>query len=607
MTPEELFYSKAINLIEGKTDKILSFIKEKYSDHVNKSKVDLRTAFIDYSKNSFQKYSLIKTILYKNQPRFLYSFFECNNLLLDDNTIDCNNVNSVLEYSHYNLIVGSGGMGKSTLMKHFFLSALSNNDLIPLFIELRGYKSSDVLLDYCYKNINNLGFNLDQKYFEYALESGMFLILLDGYDEITDDDKKDFLKKIEAFTDKYSNNYFIVSSRPCEEFIGWSRFYKFETEDFSKEKAISLISKIDYDKSIKEKFLEKLEAELYDRHQSFASNPLLLNIMLLTYENYAEIPEKLHIFYSQAFDTLFSIHDATKPEGFKRNLLSGLPSDLFKRVFSIFCFSSYVKGRIEFTHDEIIQELKTAGKNISNFNADDYLEDIKSGVCLIFLDGIKYRFIHRSFQEYFSALYLKNLDDNLQETACKNIIKKRRYTFAYDSVFSMLLDMAPTRFEKNVILPYLNIIEQEIGTGDRIRSFYFYLVDSVILTDNIDYFDPKILKEKNLISFYNWMFSDNNISIYISFNQDINIHFLLFVSHKYENKRKTSMKNLKKLFSKNMNIEINKEAIYKDGALFRKILSETSLGLFIKTISGLSESLNKRQQEAEEEMEAIFE
>ena len=146
--------------------------------------------------------------------------------------------------------------------------------------------------------------------------------------------------------------------------------------------------------------------------------------MLLTYENYAEIPEKLHIFYSQAFDTLFSIHDATKPEGFKRNLLSGLPSDVFKIVFSTFCFSSYVKGKIEFTHDEIIEELTKAGKKVPNFNAEKYLEDIKSGVCLIFIDGLNYRFIHRSFQEYFTALYLKNLDDNLQEKACCNFIKR---------------------------------------------------------------------------------------------------------------------------------------------------------------------------------------
>ena len=108
----------------------------------------------------------------------------------------------------------------------------------------------------------------------------MFLILFDGYDEITDENKKGFLKKLEAFTDRFSDNYYIVSSRPCEEFVGWSRFFKYETEAFSKEKALRLINKIDYDKSVKQKFLAELNEKLYDNHKSFASNPLLLNIML---------------------------------------------------------------------------------------------------------------------------------------------------------------------------------------------------------------------------------------------------------------------------------------------------------------------------------------
>ena len=77
MTAEELFYSKAEKLIDSKTDKILNFITDKFKDFINKSKIELKTAFIEYTKKSFQKYSVIKTILYKNQPRFLYDFFEC--------------------------------------------------------------------------------------------------------------------------------------------------------------------------------------------------------------------------------------------------------------------------------------------------------------------------------------------------------------------------------------------------------------------------------------------------------------------------------------------------------------------------------------------------
>ena len=313
-------------LVESNSKRIISSFTEKIKDFAEKSKIDLRTAFVDYLNNSYHKYSLIKTILYKNQPKHLYDFFECNDVILDDESIDCSNVNNILEISHFSLIVGHGGMGKSTLMKHFFLDALIKNQLIPIFIELRNFSENDNLLDYCYCEISNLGFSAEKKYFEYALKSGCFLLILDGFDEIQDSCKKIFRQSLFSFVDQYPDNYYLVSSRPCEQFIGWSRFTKFDTIPFSKEKAVNLISKIDYDTKTKDRFLTKLKDELYDRHQSFASNPLLLNIMLLTFDNYSEIPDKLHIFYYQAFDTMYSIHDATKPDGFKRDLKSSLPS-----------------------------------------------------------------------------------------------------------------------------------------------------------------------------------------------------------------------------------------------------------------------------------------
>jgi hypothetical protein len=64
--------------------------------------------------------------------------------------------------------------------------------------------------------------------------------------------------------------------------------------------------------------------------------------MLLTFDSYAQIPDKLYIFYSNAFETMFFKHDATK-SGFKRQLKSDLSFDDFKNVFSIFCFHTYMK------------------------------------------------------------------------------------------------------------------------------------------------------------------------------------------------------------------------------------------------------------------------
>lgn len=599
MIAEAEALSKISTLVEKNSNKIFDFIKNTIKDINEKTKIELKFAFEEYLSKSYRKHSMIKTILYKNQPKFLYDFFECNDVNLDRKVIDCSDVNNILAVSHFNLIVGNGGMGKSTLMKHFFLNSFKECEFIPLFIELRNFSEDDNLLDYCYKAITDLGFKSEKQYFEYALEIGTFLLVLDGYDEIPEECSNVFRKELFSFVDKYSENYYIVSSRPCEHFIGWSRFTKMDTIPFSKEKALNLISKLNYDSSIKEKFLIKLKDELYDRHTSFASNPLLLNIMLLTFDNYADIPEKLHIFYYQAFDTLYSIHDATKPDGFKRDLKSNLPSDEFKKVFSAFCFRSYIKNKVEFTKEEILELLDESGKIIEDFAKEDYLEDLKSAVCLICLDGLNYRFIHRSFQEYFTAVYLKNLSDDLQQNVCKYMIDKKRLSFEYDSVFSMLRDMNKERFEKNVVLPYLESIENQLPKYEnRVKSFYCYFIHHIEIKK----------AEVTLIDLdwdCNWINTERNIKILIWLNPEVNSNFLLFLYNKYCTHKKSTL-NLEKLFSKYLNIEITNETIIKDQPLYSKLISETSLGYMVRTISNLYDTLHEKQKSTFTEIESLF-
>src|SRR5699024_4285108 len=126
------------------------------------------------------------------------------------------------------------------------------------------------------------------------------------------------IKEIIDFTDKYNSNYYVLSSRRGDQiFNGMHNFSDYDMLPLTKENAIDLIDKIHYDKELKEKFLKELDKKLYESHQSFCSNPLLLNILLLTFSEFAEIPGKIHIFYRRAFDVLYSQHDATKA-GYKR-------------------------------------------------------------------------------------------------------------------------------------------------------------------------------------------------------------------------------------------------------------------------------------------------
>ena len=181
-----------------------------------------------------------------------------------------------------------------------------------------------------------------------------------------------------------------MSSRPINSFISLQRFSVMEAQKFSKIQSLSLIKKLEYDEEIKDHFYKALDQSLYEKHTSFASNPLLLNIMLITFENYAEIPEKLHIFYANAFETLFFKHDATK-SGYKREIKSNISYDEFKKIFANFCFTSYIKEEFEFDESTLINRIN----RFTNIKAEDYIYDLTNSIFLLHKLVLKYLFTHR--------------------------------------------------------------------------------------------------------------------------------------------------------------------------------------------------------------------
>lgn len=445
---------------EGIAGKIVDFSK----DGFEKFKIDFGIAFSKYTQNSYEKYSKIKTLLYRTEPKYIYDFFEVPYLKKERQTlIKAESTNDILNLSNFIIIQGQGGIGKSTLLKHLFINELSQKDLIPIFIELKDLNQLDTeydLLDIIFNKLSNLATRFEFKYLDYALKSGVFLFLLDGYDEITTDKKDYFFRIFDEFCDKYSNNYYVLSSRAYSDFIEFQRFTVLSTCELSKGQAISLITKIEFDEEIKTHFIEQLDLELYDKHKSFASNPLLLNIMLLTFDNYAEIPEKLHLFYENAFDTLYSKHDATKA-GFRREFRSKLSLDDFKKVLSYFCFITYSQGKYEFSNNELVTLLKKTPIKNMQCQIQDFIFDLHNSICIIYKDGLNYSFTHRSFQEYFTSFFLKELTDENMNKFGLFLIHKDIYRTSSDNVFWMLYDMTEERFEQNILLPILKETEKD--------------------------------------------------------------------------------------------------------------------------------------------------
>ena len=99
-----------------------------------KEEIDFGYAYESYLKYAKSVHEKIKTLLYRHTAKNIYSFYECVGLNKNGNIIDTTDVNNVLEISKKIIITGTGGIGKSVMMKHFFLNILQNTYYIPVLV-----------------------------------------------------------------------------------------------------------------------------------------------------------------------------------------------------------------------------------------------------------------------------------------------------------------------------------------------------------------------------------------------------------------------------------------------------------------------------------------
>jgi hypothetical protein len=178
----------------------------------------------------------------------------------------------------------------------------------------------------------------------------------------------------------------------------------------------------------------------------------------------------MHIFYEQAFDTLYLKHDALKAS-YKRKSYANLPIDEFKRLFSAFCLITYFDQRYSFTESDIKMYIKKS-LEIEKITVDGemFLNDLLESVCLIQRDGIYYSFSHRSFQEYFCAYFISRMSSVEAYKSAEWLAKRIE-----DSVLSMLRDMNQDLLEEHWILPRLEEISSAIEKIDPKKDMVRYM------------------------------------------------------------------------------------------------------------------------------------
>jgi predicted NACHT family NTPase len=322
------------------------------------------------------------------------------------------------------VILGKPGAGKTTFLKYLALQCIEGRfkaDCVPIFVTLRHFAEAPGkpgLLDYISQQYFGLRYeqNLDGNFLHKVIENGKALVLLDGLDEVKKEDTKHVLRQITNISNIYSDcntnfNNFVVTCRIAALDYIFENFTEVEVSDFEHEQISTFATNWFQGKEVKsESFIKRLEDN--NRVKQLATNPLLLTLLCLTFEESGDLPVNRSDLYSEGLDALLRKWDATRGiyrDSVYKKLSVPRKEDLLSKI----ALTTFEKGEYFFKKRDAIHYINDYIRHLPDANTD---EEILQGDSEEVLKSIEahhgllverakdiYSFSHLTFHEYFSA------------------------------------------------------------------------------------------------------------------------------------------------------------------------------------------------------------
>ncbi len=422
--------------------------------------IELEECLSEYLMRCYAKNNIMTTIVFGRLRKTLEDLYIPLTLEEYRNedikwVIDENCYNILDNYSRI-LIVDMAGMGKSTIVKYFACQGINLNKCIPIVIELRRLEKKQSIPEYIQTQINSLDKNLRIEEIVDILKKGDFVIFFDGYDEIANESKSDVLDAIQEFTGKASNTKIVITSREEDDLNSLGEYKCVNIKPLTEEEAYKLIKKYDNDGKISEKLNKRLKEDSSMKVlNEFLVNPLLVSLLYKTFEYKEEIPYKKIDFYEQVYEAVFNDHDKTKGSAYTHEKKTKLSKHQFEQILRTFGFLCLKIGKVEYG-SQLIHDLleQSVGSFVClKIIADDFLYDITHAVPFLQRDGNEYRWVHKSFMEYFASCFISVEGKEFEEKYYHKMTKFDIYP--YYNVLDFCAEINPISFRKFVVLPYI--------------------------------------------------------------------------------------------------------------------------------------------------------
>ena len=457
MIAETLGLATVKALVEKTAIAGLKKIYEGFKDDYDMHLVPMTKHFEHYLKSAYERHSVVNTLVLRNSRCRLKDIYvpltikEENNIeekaVIDGYPIE------IMKRHPKMIICDTAGMGKTTLVKRMFLSAIDDVLTIPVIVELRRIEKENTLLDIVFGQIDSLAEAFDHQLLLKLIQQGGFAFFFDGYDEVSNEQKSVVAEEIKSLVSKAPNNTYIITSRPEIGLQTFGDFSVFNIQQLTEEEAAELLRKYDNNGEVSEILIKKLNNISYSSVKDFLRTPLLASLLFTAFDYKQKVPIRKDEFYQQVFDAYFESHDLTKDGGYVRQKKSGLNMSDFKKVLRYLGFRCLRNQfKTEFSKVELTRLLDEIQNEYSGqrFVSEDFIKDIITAVPLFVKDGIYYRWIHKSMQEYFAAMFIHEDARNSQKTILERMLQSQ-WMSRYVNLFDIYYDIDYEGFRDSVL------------------------------------------------------------------------------------------------------------------------------------------------------------
>ena len=395
------------SLIGPKVERLAEWAREE--DLKQKaSGVHFEIVFEEYFESLRARVGVMRTIVFPTLDIELPRLYEPLTLdVITEDSRTCLEAVTAADIVGQRLIVRDrAGMGKSTLLRYLALTALADERLIPVFLELRRIPESGSLLSSILDQFDLPGLQRDQDLLLRLLHLGDFVLLLDGFDELSRARRDDIGGELQDLVSKAAANSFLVTTRPeagSEMLIG---FESAEIRPFGRSASVSLLRR--YDVVADASHADQVIPLLDDVPSEFIENPLLLSLIYRTQATGGDVTGNISTFYEDVYSALFRGHDLIKAT-FHREKECGLDTDDFRSMLRAFCFHLALSSKYSFASEsEAVGFIDKARLRVQcgEFGSSAFLADLLLAVPFLVRDAGEIRFIHRSFIDFFAAEFV---------------------------------------------------------------------------------------------------------------------------------------------------------------------------------------------------------